>query len=73
MQQAVMAKLHSIASAGRRMGAAEGRAPKMKAKGLDVFYGDVHAVRSVDLEIFADDVTALIGRASCRERVLTDV
>jgi len=44
---------------------AEGRAPKMKAKGIDVWYGDVHAVRSVDLEIFADEVTALIGPSGC--------
>ena len=44
---------------------AEGRAPKMKAKGVDVWYGDVHAVRSVDLDIFADEVTALIGPSGC--------
>ena len=44
---------------------AEGRAPKMKAKGVDVWYGDVHAVRSVDLEIFADEMTALIGPSGC--------
>jgi len=39
--------------------------PKMKAKGVDVWYGDVHAVRSVDLEILADEVTALIGPSGC--------
>jgi phosphate transport system ATP-binding protein len=44
---------------------AEDRAPKMKAKGVDVWYGDVHAVRSVDLDIFADEVTALIGPSGC--------
>jgi phosphate transport system ATP-binding protein len=37
----------------------------MTAKGVDVWYGDVHAVRSVDLEIFADEVTALIGPSGC--------
>ena len=45
--------------------AAESKAPKMKAKGVDVWYGDVHAVRSVDLDIFADEVTALIGPSGC--------
>jgi phosphate transport system ATP-binding protein len=65
MSQTLTARLQPIASARRRMGAAEGRAPKMKAKGLDVWYGDVHAVRSVDLEIFADEVTALIGPSGC--------
>ena len=47
------------------MGAAEGKAPKLKAKGVDVFYGDVHAVHSVDLDIFTDEVTALIGPSGC--------
>ena len=37
----------------------------MKAKGVDVYYGDVHAVRSVDLDIYADEVTALIGPSGC--------
>jgi phosphate transport system ATP-binding protein len=45
--------------------AAETKAPKMKAKGVDVYYGDVHAVRSVDLDIYADEVTALIGPSGC--------
>jgi phosphate transport system ATP-binding protein len=64
MRQTVAAKLHPISNTRLRMGA-EGRPPKMKAKGVDVWYGDVHAVRSVDLDIFADDVTALIGPSGC--------
>lgn len=39
--------------------------PKMLAKGVDVFYGDNHAIRSVDLEIRKDEVTAMIGPSGC--------
>jgi phosphate transport system ATP-binding protein len=64
MEPAFAAKLLSISGARRKMAAAD-HAPKMKAKGVDVWYGDVHAVRSVDLDIFADEVTALIGPSGC--------
>jgi phosphate transport system ATP-binding protein len=37
----------------------------MEAKGLNVWYGDVQAVRSVDLLILAEEVTALIGPSGC--------
>ena len=61
MQPLVTAKLPI-----RRPGVhALSRTPKMTAKGVDVWYGDVHAVRSVDLEIYADEVTALIGPSGC--------
>ena len=36
---------------------------------LDIYYGDFLAVESVSMTIPARSVTALIGRASCRERV----
>ncbi|MFI5215192.1 MAG: phosphate ABC transporter ATP-binding protein PstB [Candidatus Limnocylindria bacterium] len=49
---------------------AEGKPPKMKAKGVDVWYGDVHAVRSVDLDILSDEVTALIGPSGCGKSTL---
>jgi phosphate transport system ATP-binding protein len=39
--------------------------PKMNAVGVDVYYGDVHAVVSVDLRILEDEVTALIGPSGC--------
>jgi len=39
--------------------------PKMQAVGVDVFYGDVHAVKGVDLPILKDHVTALIGPSGC--------
>ncbi len=44
--------------------------PKMSAKGVDVFYGDVHAVKGVDLEILKDEVTALIGPSGCGKSTL---
>jgi phosphate transport system ATP-binding protein len=39
--------------------------PKMNAAEVDVYYGDVHAVSSVDLQILEDEVTALIGPSGC--------
>jgi phosphate transport system ATP-binding protein len=39
--------------------------PKMMAKGVDVFYGEVQAIKQVDLEIHKDEVTALIGPSGC--------
>jgi phosphate transport system ATP-binding protein len=69
MERALAAKLLPIADT-RRAVAAEDRAPKMKAKGVDVWYGDVHAVRSVDLDIYADEVTALIGPSGCGKSTL---
>ncbi len=44
--------------------------PKMSAKAVDVFYGDVHAVKGVDLEILKDEVTALIGPSGCGKSTL---
>jgi phosphate transport system ATP-binding protein len=64
MQRGVAAKLPG-GLATRQGVMTDDKPPKMKAKGVDVWYGDVHAVRSVDLEIFADDVTALIGPSGC--------
>jgi phosphate transport system ATP-binding protein len=64
MQRGVAAKLAG-GLATRHGAMTADKSPKMKAKGVDVWYGDVHAVRSVDLEIFADDVTALIGPSGC--------
>jgi phosphate transport system ATP-binding protein len=69
MAQGVAAKLHPISNPRLPMGA-EGKPPKMKAKGVDVWYGDVHAVRSVDLDILSDEVTALIGPSGCGKSTL---
>jgi len=41
------------------------RTPKMNAVGVNVFYGEAQAIRSVDLPILEDEVTALIGPSGC--------
>jgi phosphate transport system ATP-binding protein len=40
-------------------------AAKMRARGVDVYYGDTHALHSADLEIQDDEITALIGPSGC--------
>ncbi len=39
--------------------------PFMIAEGVDVFYGDIHAIRNVTLEIGRREVIALIGPSGC--------
>jgi len=39
--------------------------PKMTARGVDVFYGENHAIRTGALEIRKDEVTAMIGPSGC--------
>jgi len=46
-------------------GAAEPNPPKMRAAGVDVYYGDTHALRDANLDLRKDDVTALIGPSGC--------
>jgi phosphate transport system ATP-binding protein len=38
---------------------------KMEASNLDVFYGDFHALKDIDMKIEANAVTALIGPSGC--------
>ncbi|WP_308914994.1 phosphate ABC transporter ATP-binding protein PstB [Jannaschia sp. LMIT008] len=38
---------------------------KIAARGVDVFYGDTHAIKSVDVEIADKTVTAFIGPSGC--------
>ena len=45
--------------------AAGSTAAKLSARGVDVHYGDKHALRSVDLDIPVNQVTALIGPSGC--------
>jgi phosphate transport system ATP-binding protein len=40
-------------------------AVKMRARGVDVFYGENHAIENADLDILEDEVTALIGPSGC--------
>jgi phosphate transport system ATP-binding protein len=39
--------------------------PKIAARGLNVHYGDKHALYDIDLDIRAGEVTALIGPSGC--------
>ncbi len=43
---------------------------KMSARGVDVYYGETHAVRKVDLDILEEEVTALIGPSGCGKSTL---
>jgi phosphate transport system ATP-binding protein len=43
---------------------------KMSARNVDVYYGDKHAVKKVDLDILSDEVTALIGPSGCGKSTL---
>ena len=39
--------------------------PKIVARGVNVFYGETQALRGIDLDIDAHEVTALIGPSGC--------
>jgi phosphate transport system ATP-binding protein len=39
--------------------------PKMSAKAVNVHYGEVQAIKNVDLEVVKGEVTALIGPSGC--------
>jgi phosphate transport system ATP-binding protein len=43
---------------------------KMSARNVDVYYGEKHAVKKVDLDILSDEVTALIGPSGCGKSTL---
>lgn len=38
---------------------------KFSAKNVDVFYGDTHAIKGIDIQIEANTVTAFIGPSGC--------
>jgi phosphate transport system ATP-binding protein len=42
-----------------------GKAPKMIARGVSVYYHESRAVHDVDLDVLEDEVTALIGPSGC--------
>jgi phosphate transport system ATP-binding protein len=44
---------------------ASGREPKMRARDVDVFYGDKQALKAVSIDIHEDRVTAFIGPSGC--------
>ncbi|SDZ45580.1 phosphate ABC transporter ATP-binding protein, PhoT family [Jannaschia faecimaris] len=39
--------------------------PKITARGVQVYYGDTHAIKDVDVDIAANTVTAFIGPSGC--------
>lgn len=41
------------------------RTLKMSAKDINVFYGDLHAVKNISLKLRTNEVTALIGPSGC--------
>lgn len=41
------------------------RQPKMSARGVSVFYNDGQALNGINLDLHADEVTALIGPSGC--------
>jgi phosphate transport system ATP-binding protein len=43
---------------------------RMSAKGVDVWYGDTHAIQDVSMDILEDEVTALIGPSGCGKSTL---
>ena len=45
-------------------------AVKMSAQGVNVYYGDVHAVKDVSIQISKAEVTALIGPSGCGKSTL---
>ena len=47
-----------------------GAAVKMRARGVNVYYGDNHALQNVDLDITRDEVIALIGPSGCGKSTL---
>lgn len=38
---------------------------KMTVKGLDLYYGDFHALKNINLDMHANEVTAFIGPSGC--------
>ncbi len=45
--------------------ASEAQRVKMAGKSVDVFYGDKQAIFNIDLDIYENEVTALIGPSGC--------
>jgi phosphate transport system ATP-binding protein len=47
--------------------------PKLAVRGLDFHYGDVHALRNIDMDIPEKQVTAIIGPSGCGKSTLLRV
>ncbi|MBT5415349.1 MAG: phosphate ABC transporter ATP-binding protein [Rhodospirillaceae bacterium] len=46
------------------------RRTKMAARDVNVFYGDTHALKGVDLDVYEHEVTAFIGPSGCGKSTL---
>ena len=44
--------------------------PKMQAKGVNVWYGEAHAIKDAEMDILEDEVSALIGPSGCGKSTL---
>jgi phosphate transport system ATP-binding protein len=60
-----MSSIVDVNASAERVLPPEPTAPVMEAKGLNVFYGDFHAVHDVDLAFGRNEITALIGPSGC--------
>jgi len=52
---------------GRHLGDAP---PKLACRNVDVWYGEKHALKGIDLDIFDREVTAFIGPSGCGKSTL---
>ena len=60
-----MSSLVDVPASAQRDLPSEPTAPVMETRGLNVFYGDFHAVHDVDLSFGRNEITALIGPSGC--------
>ena len=60
-----MSSLVDVPASAQRDLPPEPTAPIMETRGLNVFYGDFHAVHDVDLSFGRNEITALIGPSGC--------
>ena len=63
MQHDQRAMMDAIAA--RQIGVATGKRTKVTARGVNVYYGDKHALKDVNVEIPERSVTAFIGPSGC--------
>src|SRR5262245_57163945 len=62
---------HVQASAPSRFPAAE--TAKVRVRGLNFYYGQAHALKGVNLNLFSGQVTAFIGPSGCGKSTLLRV
>jgi len=60
-----MIELPTLPRPDHAAGATPSHAPKMRALGVSVFYGDKQALKDVSIDIHEDRVTAFIGPSGC--------